>query len=232
MDKQTCKLIARISENLPDMSPKQMQYVIESPGYLQEFLKTLARVPDRIEGVASDIWMTVKVFPRTPADMTKTLRTAEMEVSRETRAFLDKNEDLVMDLERRNIEMSSSIRGLFKYAPDFTADEVIEYNLVRRSVAQLGFADSSFGKICQKAQENGLAYCPWIVAYYVRKEYKQLKGEILFLGMETITDSSNQSRIFVIESSPTGSLRLRSEQCSRKTVFKGTDEFIFVKPRK
>ena len=49
MDKQTAKLIARISENLPNITPAVMQLWIDNPRALQDFLRGLFSYSGRVE---------------------------------------------------------------------------------------------------------------------------------------------------------------------------------------
>lgn len=51
MDKQTCKFLARVAENLPEMSGGEMQAWIDNPNGLQAFLRGLNREFDLLKFV-------------------------------------------------------------------------------------------------------------------------------------------------------------------------------------
>ncbi|MEA1929787.1 MAG: hypothetical protein U9M92_02845 [Patescibacteria group bacterium] len=86
--------------------------------------------------------------------------------------------------------------------PAFTvAPEKTEVDLVNVSVAELGFKDGATReKIYKRAMELGLKLCPAEVGPQLRLQYlDQPQGEWLLIGMEPITGSGGDPRVFVVE---------------------------------
>lgn len=85
--------------------------------------------------------------------------------------------------------------------PAFTVSpKETEVELVVVSVAELGFKDGATrADIYKRANELGLDLCPNEVGPQLRLQYKdQPKGEWLLIGMEPITDSGGDLRVFSV----------------------------------
>jgi len=60
LDKQTCKLVSRITENLPDLDNETMQWLIEHPQELKKFLEGLRLLKNDCVGVKA--FKRIKIF--------------------------------------------------------------------------------------------------------------------------------------------------------------------------
>jgi len=170
-DKQSGKLIARIAENLPELSSDVMQGWIDNPKGLQKFLLGL-NPPATPEDFA--VWKTVKLGTHKDA---AALRKAMIDEGMKIGSWGD---DI---LGKPAFKMSSVEKDV---------------DLVVRSVAELGFKKgATYVDICAKAKELGLELCPNEVGPQLCLQYKdQPKGEWLVIAMEAITDSGGVLGVF------------------------------------
>ena len=171
MDKQTGKFIARISENLPDISSELMQWWIDRPKKLQELLLGLC------SSAIFPTWKTITLGTG--------LKTAD---------------DVRAAFERAGMKISDWANDILG-KPAFTTSGVKStVALVNVSAADLGFKDGAkLSDICSRALTFGLALCPAEVGPQLRLQYMdQPKGEWLIVAMEPITDSNGGLSVFSV----------------------------------
>jgi len=202
MSYQVAKLIARIAENLPDMSPDVMQRWIDNPKGLQKFLSGLR--PPKTE---FKVFKTIKLGTglKTPDDFRKSLEDAGMKVG----------------------DWANDILG----KPAFTvAIEEVEVDLVVVSVAELGFRKGATREqIYTRAKELGLELCPSEVGPQLRLKYTdQPNGEWLIVAMEPITDSAGSLRLFDVERDDSD-LWLCGSYDIPGSIWSADSRFVFVR---
>lgn len=113
--------------------------------------------------------------------------------------------------------------------PAFTVSpEEVEVDLIKVSVAELGFKDGTMYKnICVRARELGLEHCPNEVGPQLRLQYKdQPKNERLRIAMEAIVDSDACSRMFSVE--PTDGLCLNGSYGEPNSFGGGDVQYLFL----
>jgi len=118
--------------------------------------------------------------------------------------------------------------------PDFSVSETeMEVDLVNVSVGELGFKQGAARRdIIAKALSIGFELCPNEVGPQLRLQYKdQPKAEYLIIGMEPITDSDGDLRVFYVERGD-GDLWLSGLSGRPDDVWNAVDRFLFVRPRK
>jgi hypothetical protein len=205
MSTQTAKLVARIAENLPDMSTSQMQGWIENPKRLKQVLSVLAEVP-------SD----PKVWKRI------TLGTGIKDA--------DGFRKVIKDGGMRLGDWANDIIG----KPAFSvATDKVDVDLVVVSVAELGFPNGAkLSDIYASAKKRGLELCPNEVGPQLRLQYKdQPKDEWLVIGMEPIAVSAGDLGLFFVGLN-SNVLWLRTRYGRPGGVWGGYCRFVFVLPRK
>lgn len=205
MDKQTAKLIARIAENLPDMSRNVTQGWIDNPKGLKEFLSGLTPPKSGFK-----VWKTIKLGMglRTSYEFPRAIKQAGMKIS-----------DWVNEI-------------LWK--PSFgVATQEIEFDLVNVSVAELGFAKGATRReIYTCAIELGLELCPNKVGPQLRLQYRdQPMGERLLVGMEPIAGSGGYLNVFNVGHYGDG-LWLDSSSGHPGYPWYADIRWLFVRPRK
>lgn len=209
MDKQTGKLIARIAENLPDISSDLMQGWIDNPRGLQKFLAGLCPCPPDTESNFS-IWKTIKLGtgPKTADDFRRSFKADGLRIS----------------------DWTSYILGKRAFT---AADDETEVDLVVLSVAELGFKNGATRTyIYERALKRGLELCPAEVGPQLRLQYRdQPNGEWLLIGMKPIADSDGYLDVFYV-GRPYGDLWLSSDRGSPDCFWDGSTRWVFVRPRK
>jgi len=173
-DRQTAKFLAVVGENMPDLSGDVMQKWIQNPKAVQKALSN-AFCPPEAATPRFDIWKTIKLG-------------TGLKIAVDFRCALS-------DGKFRFSRLASDILG----KPVFTAaDEETELDLVKVTVAELGFKNGiMFDQIYERAKELGLELCPSEVGPQLRLQYKdQPNGEWILVAMEPIIDSEGYSDIF------------------------------------
>jgi len=205
MSTQTAKLVARIAENLPDMSTAQMQGWIENPKRLKQVLSVLAEVPSDPKA-----WKRI------------TLGTGIKDADGFRKAINDSG--------MRVGDWANDILGKTAFS---VATKKKDVDLVVVSVEELGFKDGARLKdIYAAAKKRGLELCPNEVGPELRLQYEdQSKGEWVIIGMEPITDSDGALSLFSVEHDGNG-LWLYTDYDSPDYIWNGDDRFVFVLPRK
>ncbi len=156
------------------------QRVIDSPEYRVKLVTAVTKgfemVDIRLPVESRDFptWRTVKLGKHTSVDLfMKALKKAGMKIN-----------DWGMDILKRTV----------------LATELVEIELVRVSVADLGFTGATRrDEIYRRAQEFGLELCPAEVGPALREQYlDQPLGEWLLIGMDPIVDSDGCLSVFFV----------------------------------
>ncbi len=173
-DRQSGKFLARIAENLPELSGDVMQSWIDDPKALQKFLLGLSQ-PTAPKKFA--VWKTITLGTdlKTAADFRKALKA---------------NGNLIGNYADDTIGK-----------PAFTVSETEkEVDLVQVTVEELGFENGAdYANICAKAKTLGLELCTTEVGPQLRLRYKdQPKGEWLIVAMKAIACSDGDFSVFGI----------------------------------
>lgn len=168
-DRQTGKLIARIAENLPEMSRNVMQELIQNPLGLQKFLRDL--VPPRAETFT--VWETIEIgLHRSFASY---------------RLALKERGVWIISPSGGGDEEIRKMVGSFSIAPEKT-----EVEIVTLRVGELRFPRNrvSYPDILKRAEEEvGLRRCSLETAFALRLAYMhQQSGELLFIATDPLGD--------------------------------------------
>lgn len=148
------------------------------------------------------VWKTIKLGtgPRNPDDFQKAIYQAGNSIS----------------------DWGSSIL----YDPAFTvSQEVIEYDLIISSVADLGFNESAkVSDIYERAIDLGLELCLIEIGPRLC-----LEGEECYLGMEPVIDSACNGNVFFVSRGADGKHRLRGEYCNLSDSFNPDKSLVFMR---
>lgn len=206
---QTAKFIAKVAENMPELSSDVMQGWIENPKGLQKILKNVLCPPEGISDFA--LWKTIKLGTglTTADDFRHALKSGGYHIG----------------------DWGNDILG--RRAFTVAGDEETEVDLVVLSVAELGFKDGASRKdIYKRALKLGLELCPAEIGPQLRLQYKdQPNGEWLLIGMEPITASDGRLRVFSVEHDAHG-LWLLGSFGGPASFWGGAGRWVFVRPRK
>ena len=175
-DRQTAKFLAVVGENMPELSGDVMQGWIQNPKAVQKALSN-AFCPPETATSRFNIWRTIKLGTglKTADDFRKALKDNGLNISEWANNTLRK--------------------------PAFTvASEETEVDLVKVTVAELGFKDGARrDQIYEKAQKLGLELCPAEVGPQLRLQYQdQPNGEWILVAMEPIVGSGGGPRVFSV----------------------------------
>ena len=108
-----------------------------------------------------------------------------------------------------------------------------EFDLVRLSVAQLGFTDEkvSLADVYKRARQMGLALCPGEVAPMLRLAYRdQPLGEFLYVAMAPVATYGGAPTILALANAGTGPLLLGTDG-DASFMAPRSWRFVFVAPR-
>lgn len=152
LDKETCKLVARIAENLPDLNSAQMQAWMEDPVRLQTVLSALGRFRTLTA---------VKIgIPFNSISEIITSIESDCYVSEETKVFLRSSKIVVVDKETE-VELAVVTPAELGFEPHIKCQ---------------------LGDICIRARNVGsLLPCSLEMALRLRLQCHQPKGETLFV---------------------------------------------------
>jgi hypothetical protein len=109
----------------------------------------------------------------------------------------------------------------------------VEVDLVRMSVAKVGFKDCAhYNRICKVAQMRGLHLCPAEVGPQLRLQYTdQPTDEWVVVAMKAIDGSDGDPSIFIV-AQDVSSLWLYADCDIPQGIFRDDSlEFVFVRPR-
>ncbi|HBE90592.1 MAG TPA: hypothetical protein DDW41_05270 [Candidatus Andersenbacteria bacterium] len=132
------------------------------------------------------------------------------------------------ELEKDDCRMGSQDRAMLGQKVFTVATEETKVDLVRLSVADLGFKECArYDAICARAIEMGLELCPAEVGPQLRWQYPdQPLGEWLVIAMEAICDSDGNLRVFLVWHNDAG-LWLHSEHGWLGSLWFPDDRFVF-----
>ena len=172
-DRQTAKFLAVVGENMPELSGDVMQGWIQNPKAVQKALSNAFCPPEATSRF--NVWKTIKLGTglKTAEEFRRVLRDGEFRLS----------------------DWASDILG----KPAFkAADEETEVDLVKVTVAELGFKKGARrNQIYERARDLGLELCPPEVGPQLRLQYQdQPNGEWILVAMEPIIDSGGGPRLF------------------------------------
>jgi len=207
-DRQTAKFLAVVGENMPELSGDVMQGWIQNPKAVQKALSNAFCPPEATSRF--NVWKTIKLGTglKTAEEFRRVLRDGEFRLS----------------------DWASDILG----KPAFkAADEETEVDLVKATVAELGFKKGArYDQIYERAKEPGLELCPPEVGPQLRLQYQdQPNGEWIVVAMEPIIDSDGCPRVFNVER--IGSELWLSSYWGRPDGFWDPDcQWVFCRPRK
>lgn len=207
MSYQVAKLIARIAENLPEMSEDMMQGWIENPKALQRFLSRLG--------------------PPAIISKLKVFKTIKLGTGLKTAA------DFRRAIKDKGMKFGSSANNILGQPEFIVATEEIELDLIIVSASELGFKNGATReKIYDRVKELGLELCPVEVGPQLRLQYAdQLTGEWLLIGMEPIRDPNSGLVVFLVAHDGVG-LWIDSDVGDLDGVWNADNWWVFVRPRK
>jgi len=175
-DRQTAKFLAVVGENMPELSGDVMQGWIQNPKAVQKALSNAFCPPEATSRF--NVWKkTIKLGTglKTAEEFRRVLRDGEFRLS----------------------DWASDILG----KPAFkAADEETEVDLVKVTVAELGFKKGARrNQIYERARDLGLELCPPEVGPQLRLQYQdQPNGEWILVAMEPIVGSDGNPELFYV----------------------------------
>ena len=209
-DRQTAKFLAVVGENMPEISGDVMQGWIENPKSIQRVLKIAFCPPEATPDFPEfKVWKTIKLGTgfRNADDFRKALESGGYRIG----------------------DWANDILG----KPAFkVAAEKIEVDLVKVTVAELGFKDGARrDQIYERAKEIGLELCPDEVGPQLRLQYRdQPNNEWILVGMESIFDSGGGLAVFGVGRRGSG-LWLRGYWSNPDSFWGAGYRWVFVRPR-
>lgn len=210
-DRQTAKFLAVVGENMPEISGDVMQGWIENPKSIQRVLKIAFCPPEATPDFPEfKVWKTIKLGTgfRNADDFRKALESGGYRIG----------------------DWANDILG----KPAFkVAAEKIEVDLVKVTVAELGFKDGARrDQIYERAKEIGLELCPDEVGPQLRLQYRdQPNNEWILVGMESILDSGGGLEVFYVRRGGSG-LWLFGSWGDSGRFWDADCRWVFVRPRK
>jgi len=146
--------------------------------------------------------------------------------------------DFSRALRSGGIEVSSWPQGLFRNPAYTVAVEETEVDLIKVTVAELGFKEGvRRDQLYERAREVGLELCPPEVGPQLRLQYKnQPKDECVFVGMEPIARETGSVGVFTVKCDALryqwlDSYFIASED-HYNSPFRPEFAWVFVRPRK
>lgn len=201
---QTAKFLAKVAENMPEMSGNVMQGWIQNPKALKKVLAVLC--PPEVNQQSFPIWKTIRLGTglKTADDFRAAIKTAGMYIG----------------------DWGNDILG----KPAFTVSpEEKEVDLAVVSNADLGFKDGAKLKdTYARALEFGLELCPNEVGPQLRLQYTdQPNGEWLLIAMKPIIGSDDGCRLFHVKRHGDGLQYLYGHDGDPDSVWHGGTRFVF-----
>lgn len=134
----------------------------------------------------------------------------------------------------KGYQVSSWAKDMMEQSAFKVSKEEKKIDLVVVSVESLGFPNGAqYSEIQARAQELGLQLAPAEVGPQLRLQYDdQSNGEWLRIGMEAITDSDGDRRIFEVGRRDGGRAWLDRNNGYPGYRWDGDDQFVFVRSRK
>jgi len=136
-------------------------------------------------------------------------------------------------LENAGVNIGDYARFMMKHSMFSIATTETEINLVKVTVAELGFPNSATrAQICEAALKQGLFLCPAEVGPQVRLQYlDQPRGDWFRIGMEPIPDSGGDPNVFDVGHDDAGRW-LNSNWYRPDNVWDASCAWVFCRPRK
>ena len=136
-------------------------------------------------------------------------------------------------LENAGVNIGDYARFMMKHSMFSIATTETEINLVKVTVAELGFPNSATrAQICEAALKQGLFLCPAEVGPQVRLQYlDQPRGDWFRIGMEPIPDSGGDPNVFDVGHDDAGRW-LNSNWYRPDNVWDASCAWVFCLPRK
>lgn len=204
-DGLTARFLASVAMNMPKLSGDVMQGWITNPRDLQKVLRRALYAPWLC------IWKTIKLG---------TFKTVY---------------DVRQALEKNGYEVTKGANDILGNPAFTVATEETEVNLVKVSVAGLGFnGGARISKIYSRAKQLGLKLCPAEVGPQLRLQYKnQPCGEWFLIGMKPIAASSSANTVFDISNFGGGpSSRLDENSGEPDELLSSGTWLVFISSRK
>jgi len=180
-DRQTAKFLAVVGENMPELSGDVMQGWIQNPKAVQKALSNAFCPPEATSRF--NVWKTIKLGTgfKTADEFRRALRDGGFRISGWASDILGK----------------PALKA---------ADEETEVDLVKVTVAELGFKEGvRRDQIYERAKEFGLELCPAEVGPQLRLQYQdQPNGEWILVAMEPIFASDGNPRLFPVGRNDSG----------------------------
>jgi hypothetical protein len=208
-DRQTAKFLAVVGENMPELSGDVMQGWIQNPKAVQKALSN-AFCPPETTTSRFNIWKTIKLGTG--------LKTAE---------------DFRKALKDNGFNISDRANDILGKAAFKTATEEVEVDLVKVTVGELGFKKSALrDQIYEHAKELGLELCLPEVGPQLRLQYRyQPNGEWVLIGMDPITASGGDLRVFCVGRNSDSGLCLHSPWGSTDSFWNPDNRWVFVRKK-
>ena len=136
-------------------------------------------------------------------------------------------------LENAGVNIGDYARFMMKHSMFSIATTETEINLVKVTVAELGFPNSATrAQIYEAALKQGLFLCPAEVGPQVRLQYlDQPRGDWFRIGMEPIPDSGGDPNVFDVGHDDAGRW-LNSNWYRPDNVWDASCAWVFCRPRK
>jgi len=201
MDKQTCKFVARVAENLPMMSSDIMQGWIDNPRGLQKFLSGL--VPSVEETKNFPIYL-------------------ECEVGGKSK------DELITEIELNGMFASDWAKDIMG-KPAWKPGEKQTVKFARVKVCDLGFTKNpGTSQIWARIQEFGHSLCESGDGPAIRLVLKdQPRNDRFWIAMEQIAASGGLSSVFIVERRDDSGSRLVADWVGPRGERYLDNEFVF-----
>jgi hypothetical protein len=205
MQTPLARLIARIADNLPEMSDEMIHWWIDHTLELQGILAGLTKEPD----TQLDIWKTLKLGTgpnNTPDNLRKALQDNKIHTTAQIENIISK--------------------------PDFVmVTKEMKIDLVKLPLVRLGFNNGAKrSQIYERAEELGLKKCLLETGFQLRSQYNdQPKDERIHISTEPILVSDGHLGLVSLQHDNSG-LWISVEEGSPDYFWSADSEWIFVHP--
>lgn len=137
-------------------------------------------------------------------------------------------EQLASEFKQKNIKIASFAQSVFDGKDFTTLENPEEVNLIRLTVAALGFeSGATTDEIYKRAEELGLDLCPAEAVLHLRLKYTdQPMGDVVCIGTKQIASSDGVRPIFKLESRANG-LSLGSPWAGPTSYWDPDTVFVF-----
>ncbi len=131
----------------------------------------------------------------------------------------------------RTVEPAAPVKDPKTHWMTVATDAQASYPLVRYKVADLGFKEPAIlPEIFIAASRHGLDLCPDKLGIPIRTQYgDQPEGEVLYVGMKTVSEGYEGPSIYVVQRSAQGKRSMDAVLVEKDSEFAPSTEFIFVR---